>query len=119
MCFELCVFKHFRFTSFLPAKSQTHESPALAMTPQQDYRCAPLRSASFPFALIKTRNYVVDSRSHFKDLLVLYLMCMRFCLHVFKCTACMPGAMEARREHHLPLELELCVVVSHHVDAGT
>lgn len=45
-------------------------------------------------------------------------MCM-FCLHVCLCSRCVPGTCRDQKSVSDPLELELRMVVSHHVDVGT
>lgn len=41
-----------------------------------------------------------------------------FCLPVCLCTTFVPGNSEARREHRIPIGLELKIVVIHHVGAS-
>jgi hypothetical protein len=46
-----------------------------------------------------------------------YLCIGVFCLHVCMCTMCMPGACDQKKVPD-PLELELWMVVSHHLSSG-
>ena len=48
-----------------------------------------------------------------------YFMCMNVCLHVCMCTTCVPGAQSSLKRMPYPLELELHIVISHHVSAGS
>jgi hypothetical protein len=45
-------------------------------------------------------------------------MCMSGFLHVCMCTICVPGALGSQKGEMDPLELELWMVVNHHVGAG-
>lgn len=44
-------------------------------------------------------------------------ICM-FCLHICMSTICVPGALEIQKRTLCPLELELWMIVGHHVGSG-
>ena len=49
---------------------------------------------------------------------IFYFMCMAVLSALYVCEPCMSGACEDQKRALDPLELELQIVVSHHVDAG-
>jgi hypothetical protein len=54
--------------------------------------------------------------SLFKNSVLKFILCV-FCLHVHLCTTCMPGVQRGQKMESGPLELELTIVVSCHMDA--
>ena len=48
-----------------------------------------------------------------------YLMFLSVCLHVCTCMTCMPGAHRGQKKALAPPDLELVMIMSHHVGART
>lgn len=52
--------------------------------------------------------------------IIFYFISSVFCLHVCKCTTCMPGVWKPKKKKVLePTKLELQTAVSFHVGAGS
>lgn len=72
----------------------------------------------FPSAHPEHENLTTESALWEQTFTYFYFMCISVCLHICLCVPCIPEAWKGQERTPGPLELELQMIVSHHIDAG-